>query len=314
MKALILSAGQGRRLLPLTADAPKCTLSVQDRPLIDWQLSALAQAGVDEVVAVVGFRRERVEAVLAARAEPPRVRVLDNPRYAVADNLVTCWMARAEMDDDFLLLNGDTLFEVDVLRCLLEAPPRPVTLAVDAKPAYDADDMKVTLEGARVVGIGKHLPPGAAHAESIGMLLFRGPGPALFRAGLERAVRTPGAARQWYLSVIDTLAATGVVWSASIVGRGWVEVDCPSDLADAERLVATWDANTGTPRERGPAPRWHHTRASAASDSAHTHRQSSTESTSTAARGNGITMASTPSPSRREIRPSPSPSESRRSA
>jgi choline kinase len=304
MKALILSAGQGRRLLPLTVDAPKCTLAVQGRPLIDWQLSALARGGIDEAVIVVGFRRERVETILAARLAPPRVRVVDNPRYAVGDNLVSCWMARHEMDEDFLLLNGDTLFEVDVLRGLLAAPARPITLAVDTKPAYDADDMKVTLEGDRVVGIGKQLPPAASHAESIGMLLFRGQGPALFRAGLERAVQTPEALRQWYLSVIDTLAASGVVWSASVGGRGWVEVDCPPDLEEADRLVATWE---GGYRRR-------HARASVVSESSHAQRQSSTESTSTAARGNGNTMASTPSPSRREIRPSPSSSESCRSA
>jgi L-glutamine-phosphate cytidylyltransferase len=314
MKALILSAGQGRRLLPLTADAPKCTLPVQGRPLIDWQLAALARGGIDEVVTVVGFRRDRVEAVLAARSAPPTVRVLDNPRFAVADNLVSCWMARAEMDEDFLLLNGDTLFEVDVLRALLAAPARPITLAVDAKPAYDADDMKVTLEESRVVAIGKHLPPAASHAESIGMLLFRGPGPALFRAGLERAVQRPEAARQWYLSVIDSLAPSGVVWSASIQGRDWVEVDCPADLEEANRRLATWEVTAAGPGRGAAGGRWRHAGVSVAAESAQTHRQSSTESTSTAARGNGSTTASTSSPSRREIRPSPSRSESWRSA
>jgi L-glutamine-phosphate cytidylyltransferase len=314
MKALILSAGQGRRLLPLTADAPKCTLLVQGRPLIDWQLSALAQAGIDEVVAVVGFRRERVAAIVAARPEPPRVRLLDNPLYGLADNLVSCWMAREEMDEDFLLLNGDTLFETDVVRRLLAAPARPVTLVVDAKPVYDADDMKVTLDGERVVAIGKHLGFEATHAESIGMLLFRGQGPALFRAGLERAVQVPEGARQWYLSVIDSLAASGVVWSASIRERDWVEVDCPADLDDAERLVASWDASAVGPRARRPAPGRRHAPACMPFDSSHTHRQSSTESTSTAARGNGSTTTSTPSPSRREILPTPSPSESRRRA
>jgi L-glutamine-phosphate cytidylyltransferase len=314
MKALILSAGQGRRLLPLTADAPKSVLPVQGRPLIEWQLSALALGGIDEVITVVGFRRDRVEAVLAARSAPPSVRVLDNPGYAVADNLVSCWMAREEMDGDFLLLNGDTLFEVDVLRQLLAAPVRPVTLAIDTKPGYDADDMKVTLDGDRIVRIGKQLPPAASHAESIGMMLFRGPGPGLFRAGLERAVQAPEATRQWYLSVIDTLAATGVVWSASIAGRDWVEVDSPADLEEADRLLATWDPATVSPgRPRSARPRAQ-APMSPASESLHAQRQSSTESTSTAARGNGSTTPSTPSPSRRDSRPSPSPSESRRSA
>ncbi|PKL99248.1 MAG: nucleotidyltransferase, partial [Gammaproteobacteria bacterium HGW-Gammaproteobacteria-7] len=63
MKAILLSAGQGSRLLPLTADRPKCTLEVGDRPVLEWQLNALADNGIDEVVVVTGFRAAQVDAI-----------------------------------------------------------------------------------------------------------------------------------------------------------------------------------------------------------------------------------------------------------
>jgi len=240
MKAIILSAGQGRRLLPLTESVPKCALVIQGRSMLEWQLAALARCGVDDVKVVAGFAAEHVERILASVSVPARRDMIYNPFYALSDNLVSCWVARAEMTGDFILLNGDTLFEAAVGRRLLQAPPRAVRLAIDKKPAYDADDMKVSLDGERLVQVGKQLPPEASHAESIGMMVFRGEGPALFREAVERTLRRPEGLRVWYLSVIDELARSGAVWTASIEGLGWGEVDFPEDLDVATKLVAGW--------------------------------------------------------------------------
>ena len=69
MKAIILSAGQGTRLLPLTARSPKCTVALQGRALIDWQIDQLAACGIDDVVVVTGFGAEHVEEVLRRRTD-----------------------------------------------------------------------------------------------------------------------------------------------------------------------------------------------------------------------------------------------------
>ena len=240
MKAIILSAGQGRRLLPLTERVPKCVLPVRGRPLIGRQIDTLARCGVTDVTVVVGFAAEAVEATLAELYGPGRIRTLHNPFYASSDNLVSCWVARVEMQQDFLLLNGDTLFEAEVLDRLLAAPEHPVTLAVSRKDRYDDDDMKVILEGDRLVHVGKKLPLESVDAESIGMMTFRGDGPQLFRDAIERAIRTPEAQKQWYLSLIDTLAGRGVVFTQAVPPLGWAEVDSPADLERAAASGAPW--------------------------------------------------------------------------
>jgi choline kinase len=237
-RAVILSAGQGRRLLPLTATLPKCALPLHDRPLLEWQLDALARCGIEHATVVVGFAGEHVERLLAARTAPPRAHALYNPFFRVSDNLVSCWIAREAMTGDFVLLNGDTVFEPAVLDRLLAAPPRPVRLAVDHKDAYDADDMKVSLDGdGRLRRVGKRLAPEIVGAESIGVMLFRGPGPALFREAVETALRRRDALDVWYLSVIDEMADRGHVWTTSIQGLGWAEVDAPADIPRAEAVV-----------------------------------------------------------------------------
>jgi choline kinase len=243
MKAVILSAGQGRRLFPLTARLPKCLLPVSGKTVIEWQVDALRSAGVDRVAVVVGFGAAKVRTLLARRCLPlPEIRTIFNPRFDVADNLISCWTARSEMDEDFLLINGDTLFEPNVLDRLLQSEPAPVTVAIARKAAYDADDMKVCCEGRRLRRIGKELPARETDGESIGVILFRGSGPNQFRHALECAARRPDARRLWYLSAVNEMAGESLVCTTTIDGCSWAEIDYPKDLAIAEGLVAGWSA------------------------------------------------------------------------
>ena len=237
MKAVILSAGQGKRLLPLTSDSPKCMLSIRGQSIIEWQIDELVKCGIDQVTVVLGYRADKVEQILRSRYSSHRVRTIYNAAYAFSDNLVSCWAAHDEMNEDFVLLNGDTLFESAVLKQLLETSDQPVTLVVSQKSVYDADDMKVALDGCRLVKIGKDLIPDQVDGESIGMILFRDRGPMMFRDAIEKALRDPTAKTKWYLSVIDELAGEIPVWTCPINGLQWCEVDYQEDLKHAEKVV-----------------------------------------------------------------------------
>jgi choline kinase len=240
-RAVILSAGQGSRLLPLTEDLPKCLLDLEGRSMLEWQLRGLAEVGVPEAVVITGFRSEKVEAALARIAPPGMaVRTLFNPFYKVADNLASCWMARGELRGTCLLLNGDTLFEPEIARRLLDAPAAPITLTIDRKPRYDDDDMKVVTEGDKLRAVGKKLSEGV-NGESIGFSRFLGGGAAIFVAELERTMRTREGTSLWYLSAMNRLASSGAdVRVVSIEGLDWGELDFAADLAPARALASAW--------------------------------------------------------------------------
>ena len=237
MKVIILSAGQGKRLLPLTAAIPKCLLPVQGRTIIEWQIDALHHCGIDRITVVTGYGTRQVTDLLDRRYGSNGVKVLYNASYAETDNLISCWAARDEMTEDFVLLNGDTLFETGVLRRLFESPANRMTVVVSHKDTYDADDMKVELAGCRLVRIGKGIAPGHIHGEAIGMIGFRGEGPSLFRDALEKAVNQAGASRKWYLYVIDAMSRAMPVRTVSTNGLQWCEIDYPADLEQAETVV-----------------------------------------------------------------------------
>lgn len=238
-RAIILSAGQGRRLLPLTENKPKCLLVVAGRSILQWQLDALLATGIEEIRIITGFHSDHVEELVSnVYGHVPGIQIIFNPFFNVSDNLASCWLARTEMEGDFLLINGDTVFEPAVLERVMGSGSAPVTLAVDVKTSYDEDDMKVSLHGASVRGVSKILSVEQTHAESIGMLYFRETGASRFRESLELAMREPAGVRSWFLSVVDNLAKQDLVRACHISGERWAEIDFIADIDAAEKLLS----------------------------------------------------------------------------
>jgi choline kinase len=229
--------------LPLTRDIPKCMIPLNGRTLLGWQVAALAANGITDIVVVTGFRTERVEdhVLELYRDSGARIRTLFNPFFQVADNLGTCWIARDEMAEDFLILNGDTIVSEEIVAKLIASAKDAITVTVDIKSDYDDDDMKVTRDAdGRLHAIGKRLLPPDTDAESIGMLAFVGEGPAIFRNQVNQMMRTPEGVERWYLRAIDIIAKGNRVGTVSIEGLEWQEVDFPADVEAAQALTAKW--------------------------------------------------------------------------
>ncbi len=237
--AVILSAGQGRRLSPLTDARPKCLVPIAGRPILEWQLRSLADAGIDEIAVVTGFCADAVEAMLMTTNVPAEVRTLFNPFYSVADNIGSCWAAKDLIGPDTLLLNGDTMFEPEIVTRLLERATAPISVTIDSKGMYDSDDMKILRDGDRLTAIGKTLEL-PVDGEAIGMIRFQRDGGERFVAAMRSALNDQAMLKRWYLSIIDELAREGGVGVVSIEGLTWSEIDFPRDLPIAESKVARY--------------------------------------------------------------------------
>jgi len=242
VRIVILAAGQGKRLLPLTTEVPKALLDIGGKTLIERQIEAFAARGIKDFTVVTGYGAQRMEEALAKIGQGLGVAITTvfNPFYAVADNLASCWMARAAMTGDFIQVNGDNVFRSDLVEKLLAAPVVPVGVATNLKQAYDSDDMKVILDRGRLTEIGKTLPVDTVDAEAIGFYVFRGAGSQAYVETLERAMRDPQALKQWFPSAIGSLAKRIEIRTIPINGLQWCEVDFPIDLQQARQLVASW--------------------------------------------------------------------------
>ena len=241
MKAIILNAGFGTRLRPATNGLPKCLLPVDaDHPVLEVQLRTLARCGIRHVTIMIGYEAEKIEHFLATHPIASlTIQTRYNPFFATTNTAVTCWLAICDMTEDFVLVNGDTLFDSEILRRLLAAPEAPLVMAIDQKPRYDADDMKVMLTtGGQLKAVGKSFPESKIDGESIGLMAFRANGVAAFRSALETAVRDPEALRLWYHDVISLMSSTLLVNTVLIKGLWWREIDTPRDLAEVRASFA----------------------------------------------------------------------------
>ena len=230
MKALILAAGQGRRLWPFTTDCPKCLLSIGSRTILEQQLHYLEWAGIDEAVLVCGFGAEYIDRQLEDYAGALLIKTLYNPFYAISDNLISLWVARSEMEGPLVLLNGDGVFHPKIFQRLLLSDTTSC-LMVDHKQTYDSDDMKVQLDNGRVVRIGKSLPLNTVDAASIGLMKFSAAALESLRHTLEEMISDETAMNSYFLEGIQRLVDRGfAVDTCAVDGLPWADVDTPEDL------------------------------------------------------------------------------------
>jgi choline kinase len=249
MKAVVLAAGMGSRLLPLTQERPKPLVPVAGRPLLLRMIDRLAEVGIAgaDVVVVAGYREDVLRRVLSEAHVGATV--VTNPRYHDWNNFWSLYVAHeAVAGEAFLQLDGDLLFDGRVLPRLLAAPG-PAALAVDVRPDTDGEAMKVAVAGPdrRIVAFSKGLVPAQALGESIGIARIDASLGAQVFAEL-RALADEGLVHEYYECAYERLArrGQGPFWPVDVADCTAFEIDDHADLERAQAALAR--AETGAPR------------------------------------------------------------------
>jgi len=239
-RGIVLAAGRGSRLGRLTASRPKCLLPLAGRPLLDWQLGALAAAGVAPRAIVRGYR--------AATIARPGLHTFDNPDWARGNMVASLRCAHAWLSSAPCVVGyGDIVFHPDTVRLLCETTGdvaitydldwRSLWAARFARPEDDAETLRV-VDG-RLAEIGQRIGDlGAVEGQYMGLLHFT---PAGWHA-VERVLGALDADTCRALAMtqlLQLLVERGVRVAAIPVRGRWCEVDSASDLALYESLLAT---------------------------------------------------------------------------
>jgi choline kinase len=229
-KAIILAAGVGSRLRPLTDACPKCLLEVGGRPIIDHLMDGLQRAGITDVVVVIGYHGEQLREHCGAR-----VRYITNPRFEETNSLYSLWLARNELVSGALVLNSDVLVPSALIERLLRAPA-PDGVLVERGTGFLPEDMKVMLRGAAVVDFGKTLPPERSHAHNVGIAKFSPAGGGRLATCLERLVAT-GHENDWVPLAFREFGTHWPLIAVATDGAPWIEIDFADDLERARRDI-----------------------------------------------------------------------------
>jgi choline kinase len=238
---IVLAAGAGRRLRPETDALPKALLPVAGTTtILDIALRNLAQAGLPDVVVVVGHAAEAITAIAPAleRAHQVNLTLVHNDRAQDWNNAYSLWLAREHLTGGALLVNGDTVHPVSVEKTLLGARGAAgVILAIDdVKPLAD-EEMKVVLDQRGLLAkITKRMDPARADGEYIGATLIEPWAAGPLAGALETTWRRdPGL---YYEDGYQELADRGGELAVAPIGAvDWVEVDNHDDLRRAREIA-----------------------------------------------------------------------------
>ena len=236
MRVIVIGAGRGQRLMPTTADAPKCFAEVAGRRLLDWAVEAFRANGLDEVCFIGGYQIEKVQAAY------PSFTFRHNANWQHNNILASLFCAEDLLDEPFICCYSDVLFTADII-ARLAASPDDMVLGVDTAwlaryehrsdhPPDDAE--KVTVAGGRVTRVHRQIPEGEAHGEYLGVARFSAAGGARLRRHFNRC-REQFAGRPWREAALFEKAYKILLFQEMIeAGERFVHVDTPGGYIEVD--------------------------------------------------------------------------------
>jgi len=248
MRAIIIGAGRGRRLMPTTADTPKCFAEVHGRRILDWGLQALSAHGIRDICFIGGYQIDKV------RADYPDFSFRHNANWENNNILLSLMHAEDLMNEPFLCTYSDILFTADVVNRLL-ASPADISLSVDTQwldryrhrsnhPPSDAE--KVTVADGHVTRIHRDIEPNAAHGEYTGIAKFTRNGASVLKEHFHRCnglhsgkpFREATLFEKAYLiQLFQEMIETGVQMDHADTPGNYIEIDTQQDF---ELAQASW--------------------------------------------------------------------------
>jgi choline kinase len=235
MNAVILDAGESKRLRPLTSLKPKCLLRLNDMTILEHQLINLKKSGIKNVTIVVGYRANQIFKEIEKKDFDLEIEFIQNPIYHKTNTVYSLWLARERIKDDFLYLNGDVVFHKEVLERLLKTH-YDTCIAVEKKHVGE-EEVKLQLVADIVKAIGKDIEPSKANGEFIGIAKFSRKFNQLFIDKLNEVVEEDRVNEFFEVALNRTLKSYNV-YAVDVSDLPCIEVDTPEDYNTAKKLHA----------------------------------------------------------------------------
>src|SRR6478609_8916358 len=240
MKAVILAAGCATRLRPHSDDTPKTLLPVGGVPILRRTITSLLRCGFDQFVIGTGYLEHMVRDSVANWFPSLDVTFVSNPDFRSTNNAFSLMLCRQHVENDgFILLDGDVVFDLEVVEELIERGPD--CLAVRSVGGIGLEEVKITADNHdRVLAIGKHVPVRSAMGESVGIELFSAQSSKKLFAALYQRVTEQGLVNEYYEAAFQQIVDEGTTLYGVDIGSMYAtEIDTIDDLMAANARLAT---------------------------------------------------------------------------
>lgn len=239
MKAIILAAGLGNRLLPLTEDVPKCLVQVNEVSILERELDALHRNFITEVILIVGYRKEKILGKIGCSYKGIKINYIENNKFNETNNVFSLWLAREHMKEGCILIEGDVVFDECILADLLQTDPK--------KSFWVVDDFSVEMNGCMLSTnssfviqtieiIRTQMPTVRNNSyKSVGILKISPLFGSIFGKWLDECVKK-GQTKIYYDLVIANHIKEYPIHILKVKSARWTEIDTVEDLGQANRL------------------------------------------------------------------------------
>ena len=238
MKALILAAGLGTRLAPITNDRPKSLVPVNGKPILIKQIENLHENGITDITIISGYKVEILEK--AVHGKWPEINIVESVDYATTNNMYSAYLGIKAMFPNgeiapFLMMNADVFYDASVIAALIACPASDA-IVVDMG-RYIEESMKVVEKDSRLVAISKQITPENALGSSIDVYKFSAKGGTAFYSRCVEYIEVKKEVKMWSEVALNDALADVEFKACPLEGR-WLEIDNHEDLAAAEALFA----------------------------------------------------------------------------
>ncbi|MCX7569867.1 aminotransferase class V-fold PLP-dependent enzyme [Tumebacillus sp. DT12] len=229
MKAVLLTAGDGGRLAPITQTLPKALLPIGPETILARQIRQLVTAGVTEIVVVIGYEGEAIREHVAASNWPIKIHFVENRQFMTTSTAFSAALAEKFVaGDDFYLLDGDVIAEDALMHRIGQSQGN--VLFYEAKSIMSPEEMKVAEAADGKVFLNKKIESGRALGEFIGVARISAEASRAFFAALKE--QEDG----YYEVAINAMAGEHPFVLEAVAENSWIEVDFVTDYLQAIRL------------------------------------------------------------------------------
>ena len=251
--ALLLAAGTGTRLQPLTLDAPKCLTEVGGIPILERLVNNLRVQGFRRLIVVIGYLGGCIQEFLEQHTDDMRIDYVLNPDYRITNNIYSLWLARRQIREPFLLIESDLVFEA----CMLDDMLQPDKMAISRiLPWMNGTTVELGFQGrVKAFRRGGDMNNTARQYKSVNLYSLSILSWKKIEQRLHRYI-VRGRLGEYYEVVFSEMVADRTLSFDAVFfnANRWYEIDTLEDLLEAEAMFTPLRSiDRRSLRDLGPA-------------------------------------------------------------
>ncbi|MBT4935444.1 NTP transferase domain-containing protein [Candidatus Woesearchaeota archaeon] len=239
-KAILLVAGLGNRLKPITDTIPKCLVEVNGTPILINTLNHLADEGIKDVVLVVGHLANVIQNTIGTSYKNMNITYIESKEYATTNNMYSLWLVRDHLEQGSLLIEGDSFFDKNVLTRIMNTNHTLSYWAGDRFSLFKEGCMLTTGDGHHVQKIQIVREPLTEYNDnyhkSVGILKITAEFGKQFSQWLDIEVQKGNTNVYYDLVIAEHINGSTPLFVCPVHGMKWFEIDDHNDLHKANEL------------------------------------------------------------------------------